>query len=138
VRSVEEDTVTLEYLGGYREEVGRAKVGSFDAFLRGRENVLSRTREDLCYVLYGRQFDRLPQSRLEEMQAFLRANGLRYSPEAWPPGTRIRIGLDASFVARNKSEIDGDLEAYCPAGSSPTVCLLDRETPSDSRATPSG
>jgi hypothetical protein len=45
--------VTLEYLGGYREEVGRAKVGSFDAFLRGRENVLSRTREDLCYVLFS-------------------------------------------------------------------------------------
>jgi hypothetical protein len=53
VRSVEDDTVTLEYLGGYREEVGRAKVGSFDAFLRGRENVLSRTREDLCYVLFS-------------------------------------------------------------------------------------
>jgi hypothetical protein len=114
VRSVEEDTVTLEYLGGYREEVDRAKVGSFDAFLRGRGKLLSRTREDLCYVLYGRQFDRLPQSRLEEIQGFLRANGLRYSPEAWPPGTRIRIRLEASFVARDKPEIDGDLEALLP------------------------
>jgi hypothetical protein len=114
VRSVEDDTVTLEYLGGDREEVDRAKVGSFHSFLRRRANVLSRTREDLCYVLYGRQFDRLPQSRLAEMQSFLRANGLRYSPEVWTPGTRIRIGPDASFVARSKPKIDGDLEALLP------------------------
>jgi len=114
VRSVEDDTVTLEYLGGYREEVDRAKVGSLEAFLRGREKVLSRKREDLCRVLYGKQFDRLPQSRLEEMQGFLRAHGLRYSPEAWPPGARIRIGLDASFVAPDKPEIDSDLDALLP------------------------
>jgi len=32
----------------------------------------------------------------------------------WPPGTRIRIGLDASFVAREKPEIDSDLDALLP------------------------
>lgn len=114
VRSVESETVTLEYLGGYREEVERARVCSFEAFLRGREQVLSRTREDLCQLLYRRRFERLPQSRLEEMQRFLRTNGLRYSPQDWPPGTRIRIGLDASFVARDKPQIDSDLDALLP------------------------
>lgn len=114
VRAVADDTVTLEYLGGYREEVERSKVGSFEAFLRNREKVLSRTREDLCRVLYGRQFDRLPQARLEEMQGFLRSHGLRYRPESWPPGARIRIGLDASFVAAEKPEIDTELDALLP------------------------
>ena len=71
VRSVDGDTVTLEYLGGYLEGVERAKVSSLKNFLRGREKVLSRKREDLCHLLYGRQFDRLPQSRLEEMQKLL-------------------------------------------------------------------
>ncbi len=114
VRALADDTVTLEYLGGYREEVERSRVGSFAAFLRGREKVLSRTREDLCRVLYGRQFDRLPQSRLEEMQGFLRSHGLRYRPEAWPPGARIRIGLDASFVAADKPEVDREFDALLP------------------------
>jgi len=67
IRALANDSVTLEYLGGYREEVERAKVGSFAGFLHGREKAFSRTREDLCRLLYGRQFDRLPQSPLEEM-----------------------------------------------------------------------
>jgi len=114
VRNVVDGTVTLEYLGGYREDVDRERVGSFHAFLRGREKVLSRTREDLCRVLYGREFDRLPQARLDEMQRFLQSHGLRFWPESWPPGTRIRVGLDSSFVAAGRPEIDAKLDALLP------------------------
>ncbi len=114
VRSLENDSVMLEYLGGYRENVDRTKVGSFKTFLRSREKVLSLRREDLCRVLYGRQFDRLPKSRLKEVQRFLRAHGLRYRPDTWPPEARICIGLDASFVARDKPEINSDIAILLP------------------------
>jgi hypothetical protein len=114
VRSIVGNTVTLEYLSRYREEVERAKVRSFRDFLSGREKVMSRKREDLCRLLYRKQFDRLPLPRLKEIQTFLRENGLRYSPQDWPRGAQIKISLDTSFVACSKPAIDSDLDALLP------------------------
>lgn len=114
IRAVANDTVTLEYLDGFREDVDRCRVRSFHAFLRGREKVLSRAREDLCRALYGHEFGRLPQSRLQEMQALLRKHGLSFRPQTWPPGARIRIALDASFVPAARPAIDRELERLLP------------------------
>jgi hypothetical protein len=114
VHDVAEGNITIEYLDGSREDVGREKVRSFQAFLHDRKKVLSQTREDLCRVLYGRAFDRLSAARVEEMQRFFRANGLRYKPESWPPEARIQISLDSSFVAADRPEVDADLHALLP------------------------
>lgn len=114
VHSLADETVTIQFLDGSHEDVDRSQVQSFVSYLRARTRVLSQDRDDLCRVLYGRSFDRLTQPRLEEMQAFLRAHGLRFSPEAWSPGTRIQIRLDASYVAAGTSDIDSDIATLLP------------------------
>jgi hypothetical protein len=114
VRVVDGNDVMIRYLGGKDETVDRSRIESLRDYLGNRERVVSLEREDLCHVIYGERFHRLPEPRLKEMQRFLRNTGLRFKPPTWGPGQRIRISLDASFVAAEESEVDADLEALLP------------------------
>ena len=113
-RRVLKTRVELEYLNGHREEVDGARVTRFVDYLRTRDRVLSLKRDDLCVVFYFETFDRLRQDRVNAMQGFLRKHGLRFSPEDWGPGVRIKIWPDNSVVAATTAGPDAALEGLLP------------------------
>jgi hypothetical protein len=106
--------VELEFLGGGRTTVPIEKVESFLGYLQSRERVLSLTRENLCYALYGEALTRLRQERAEEMKRFLRSHGLRFQPDEWTANERIQIWPDDSHVKGGSSATDRAFEALLP------------------------
>lgn len=112
---VSKDQVQLKFLSGDRETVPAQNVTPFLAYLESRDRVLSLTRDDLCYVFYGRVLERLRQSRIQKLKNFLRSKGLRFSPDDWGPGTRIQLRPDTSIVAAATSDGDRDYEPLLPS-----------------------
>jgi hypothetical protein len=106
--------IELEYLDGGREPVPIEKVESFLSHLRSRDRVLSLTRQNLCYALYGEAITRLRQDRADQMRHFLRSHGLRFQPTDWTANTRIQIWPDDSHVKAGPSMADRALEALLP------------------------
>ena len=86
----------------------------FVSHLRSRDRVLSLTRQNLCYALYGEAITRLRQDRADQMKRFLRSNGLRFHPNDWPANARIQIWPDDSHVKAGPSIADRALEALLP------------------------
>ena len=68
------------------------------------------------FVFYFETFDRLRQDRVNAMQGFLRKHGLRFSPEDWGPGVRIKIWPDNSVVTATTAGTDAALEGLLPNG----------------------
>ena len=114
LRRVLTKDVELEYLGGDREKVPIEKVENFLSHLRSRERVLSLTRQNLCYALYGEALTRLRQGRADQMKRYLRSHGLRFHPNDWTANVRIQIWPDDSHVKAGPSVIDRALEALLP------------------------
>jgi hypothetical protein len=103
--------IELEYLGGGRETVPIEKVESSLLHLRSRDRVLSLTRQNLCYALYGEAITRLRQARADQMKRFLRSHGLRFHPNDWTASARIQIWPDDSHVKTGPSIADRALGA---------------------------
>jgi len=115
VRQVNEDQVELEYLSGDRKNVPAWRVTPFLDYLQSRGRVLSLRRDDLCYVSYTRVLVRLSQNRIKKIQKFIRSHGLRFSPDEWKSGSRIRIWPDGSFIKAPVSDADRDYQALLPS-----------------------
>lgn len=106
--------VEIEYADGARHTVPAERVEHLLSHLRARKRVLSLTREDLCYALYGKHFARLRPERADQMRLFLRRLGLRYQPEEWHADARIQIRPDESRVAPAISAADRAFDALLP------------------------
>lgn len=114
LRKVAATHAEIEYLWGEREKVLLDKVEDLATRLRRRKQVLSLTRETLCYAFYRERLTRLRESRIDEMQRFFRRHGLRFSPEDWSAGARIQIWPDDSKVTAEISAADRVFEALLP------------------------
>ena len=121
VRRVRDDEVELSFFDRSAPmKVTRAQVESLEAFLGGRERTWSRTRSQLTGFFYGREFERLRESRFREMQRTFRKAGVSFHPEEWPTAdTRVQLWLDSSVVERNG--VDHQLEGLLPQWLEPFV-----------------
>ena len=112
--------VDLQFFDGTRTTVPPADVEPLETFLDRRDRAWSRTRAQLSEHFYGRQIERLRQSRLREMKRALTRAGIMTSPEEWPTAdTRIRLWRDGSFVQNDGG--DPELIALLPQWIEPFV-----------------
>jgi hypothetical protein len=121
VKRVRPGDVEIDFFDGSpAASVALSQIEPFDTFLGVRERTFSRTRSQLTKLFYGQAFQRLPVSRLREMQQALRKAGVSFHPEEWPTAdTRIQLSRDGSFVERDS--VAADFKALLPQWLDPFV-----------------
>jgi len=121
VKRVNADEVELVFLDETPNLcVPSSQIETLETFFEDRERKFSRTRAQLTTFFYGREFDRLREPRLREMQNTLRKAGVSFSPEEWPNSdTRIQLWLDGSVVRQNR--VAPALESLLPQWLEPFV-----------------
>lgn len=121
VLHVRDEEVELSLFDGSAPmKVRPAQVESLDTFLGERKRTWSLTRSQLTGFFYGREFERLSEERLREMQGSFRKAGISFNPEDWPTAdTRVQLWRDGSIVER--SGVDSTLEGLLPQWLEPFV-----------------
>lgn len=106
--------------GSPAASVTYSEIEALDRFLALRTRTFSRTRFQLTKLFYGKAFQRLPESRLRQMQQALRKAGIVFHPAEWPTAdTRIQLSRDGSIVERDS--MAPDLEKLLPQWLEPFV-----------------
>ncbi len=106
VRRIRAAEVELTFFdGSHAQKVLATRIQAMDVFLAQRGRKFSCTRSQLTKFFYGRELERLRESRIREMKRALRKGGISYSPEEWRTvDTRIQLWRDDSFVERNGTD----------------------------------
>jgi hypothetical protein len=100
----------------------RDQVESLQAAFGNRQRRWSLRRAQLAFALFGREFERLPTPKLQQVQRVLRKAGISFEPAVWPTaGTRIRLQLERTAGRPRGKRLDPAVATLLPQWIEPFV-----------------